>query len=195
MSQYFENDPSIKNAPFTFHFTLRGKDYTLHSDAGVFSKDRLDTGTKILLETVLEQEMSPSSVLDLGCGIGPVGIVCKREWDCDVTLIDVNEKAVSLARKNLKQNHLTGTVYCQDGIWEGQFECILLNPPIRTGKKVIYRLFDECVTHLEEQGRFWIVMRKQHGAQSAIRYLEEKGCQVEIRNRDKGFWVFVVKKV
>lgn len=61
-------------------------------------------------------------------------------------------------------------------------------------KKVIYRLFDECLEHLENNGRFWLVMRKQHGAQSAIQYLEEKECMVRKVNRDKGFWVFVAQK-
>ena len=89
---------------------------------------------------------------------------------------------------------IQANIYCQDGAHEGQFECILLNPPIRTGKKVIYRLFDECLEHLENNGRFWLVMRKQHGAQSAIQYLGEKECMVRKVNRDKGFWVFVAQK-
>lgn len=194
MSQYFENDKTLKDKPQILSFQMNGKSYVLHSNSGVFSKDKLDTGTRILLKTVLEKEKAPSSVLDLGCGIGPVGIVCQKEWNCNVTMIDINEKAVELAKKNIMENHVQADVFCQDGIQEGEFECILLNPPIRTGKKVIYRLFDECIEHLKSDGRFWLVMRKQHGAQSAIQYLEEKGCDVQKVHRDKGFWVFVAQK-
>lgn len=194
MSQYFENDPHLKDCPSSIHFLLEGKEYTLQSNSGVFSKDRLDTGTRFLLETILRQEESASSVLDLGCGIGPVGIVLKTMWDCQMTMIDINEKAVDLAKKNCEFYGIDAEVLCQDGIREGQFSCILLNPPIRTGKKVIYRLFDECLEHLEPAGRLWIVMRKQHGAASAIKYLESKGAKVQKVDQDKGYWVFFAQK-
>lgn len=193
MSHYFENDESVKNEPSTVHFLLNGKEFTLHSNAGVFSKDKLDTGTKILLETVLDNTtQSPSSLLDLGCGIGVVGCVLKSFWDCEVTMIDINQRACDLARKNMDKYALKANILCQDGIHEGSFERILLNPPIRTGKKVIYSLFDQCVDHISANGEIWIVMRKQHGAQSAINYFEEKNCVVKRVNRDKGYWIFKV---
>ncbi|MDO4465593.1 MAG: methyltransferase [Bacillota bacterium] len=195
MSHYFENDETIKNEPSQVHFLLNKKEFTLHSNAGVFSKDKLDTGTRILLETVLESSQNiPESVLDLGCGIGVVGCVLKSFWDSEITMIDINQRATELAKKNMKSLGFNANVLCQDGIQEGLFDCILLNPPIRTGKKVIYSLFDQCVEHINEQGQIWIVMRKQHGAQSAIHYFEEKGCVVKRVNRDKGYWIFVVKK-
>lgn len=195
MSHYFENDESVKNEPSLVHFLLKEKEFSLHSNAGVFSKDKLDTGTKILLETVLENsENEPKSVLDLGCGIGVVGCVLKSFWNCQMTMIDINQRAVDLAKQNIKKLGFHAEILCQDGIQAGSFDCILLNPPIRTGKKVIYSLFDQCVEHISEQGKIWIVMRKQHGAQSAIHYFEEKGCKVKRMNRDKGYWIFVVTK-
>ncbi|MBQ0064622.1 MAG: class I SAM-dependent methyltransferase [Firmicutes bacterium] len=195
MSHYFENDESIKNEPSMVHFLLKGKEFALHSNAGVFSKDKLDTGTKILMETVLENtKETPKTLLDLGCGIGVVGCTLRSFWDCEVTMIDINQRATELARKNMDKYGYPATILCQDGIQSGKFDKILLNPPIRTGKKVIYSLFDQCVEHMSENGETWIVMRKQHGAQSAINYFEEKGCKVKRVNRDKGFWIFVVTK-
>lgn len=195
MSHYFENDESIKNEPSMVHFLLNGKEFALHSNAGVFSKDKLDTGTKILMETVLENtKETPKTLLDLGCGIGVVGCTLRSFWDCEVTMIDINQRATELARKNMDKYGYPATILCQDGIQSGNFDKILLNPPIRTGKKVIYSLFDQCVEHMSENGETWIVMRKQHGAQSAINYFEEKGCKVKRVNRDKGFWIFVVTK-
>ena len=192
MSHYFTNDQVVADTPISIHFRLNDRDFNLRSNAGVFSKDKLDTGTHILLETILKNESNPASVLDLGCGIGPVGVVLSNFWDTKVTMIDVNERAVELARQNMEAYHKEATVICQDGVQDGQYECIVLNPPIRTGKEVIYRLFDECIAHLSEGGRFWIVMRKQHGAQSAIKHFEEKGCEVDRVCRDKGYWILKV---
>ncbi|MGM9947818.1 class I SAM-dependent methyltransferase [Floccifex sp.] len=192
MSQYFENDTTIKDEPFIFHFSIQNKEYKLQSNNGVFSKDKLDTGTKILLECVLKEEKEVQRVLDLGCGIGPVGLVMAHHFDCDLTMIDINERAVELARQNMASFQSRCTIKCQDGLKQedGFFDCILLNPPIRTGKKVVYSLFDQCIEHLK--GNFYVVMRKQHGAQSAMKYLEEKGCCVERMYRDKGFWVLKI---
>ena len=192
MSHYFTNDQVVVDQPTSIHFELKGKEFVLRSNAGVFSKDKLDTGTRILLETILDHESNPSSVLDLGCGIGPVGVVLSNFWDTNVTMIDVNERAVQLARQNMDAYSSKARIVCQDGVQEGMFDCIVLNPPIRTGKEVIYRLFDECIEHLSKEGRFWIVIRKQHGAQSAIKHFEQKNLQVERVARDKGYWILRV---
>ncbi len=194
MSHYFENDAALKHDLHELRFVIRQKEYRLKTDAGVFSKDRLDSGTRVLLETVLEEEKDPASVLDLGCGLGPVGVVLKDQWDTRLTMIDVNQRAVDLAKENLKRYGLQADLRCQDGIQEGEYACIVFNPPIRAGKKVIYRLFQEAIEHLSQEGHLWIVMRKQHGAQSAIQYLEDLGCLVRKVKRDKGFWVFVAQK-
>ncbi len=194
MSHYFENDEALKDESKQIHFSVRNKSYTLQSNTGVFSKDKLDTGTHILLETVLENESNPHRCLDLGCGIGPIGIVLLSNWNTEMTMIDINQRAVDLAKENIRRNQFKATVLCQDGIHEGEFDCILLNPPIRTGKKMIYSLFDQCMEHLNKEGSFWIVMRKQHGAQSAIAYLESKGYTVQRMNRDKGYWILKITK-
>ena len=111
-----------------------------------------------------------------------------------MTMIDINARACELAKKNLERHSIQATLKNDDGIKEGNFECILLNPPIRTGKKVIYSLFDQCLEHLNEDGRLWIVMRKQHGAQSAVNYFEEKQANVERVARDKGYWIMKITK-
>ncbi len=187
MSQYFENDRSVVSQPSTLRFSLDGKEYMLHTDNGVFSKDKLDTGSRILIETVLKEQERPETLLDLGCGIGPIGLVLQDHWKTNLTMIDVNERAVALAEKNIKKYRLEAEILNRDGVDDKRYECILLNPPIRTGKKVIYRLFDECMDHCT--GNFWIVIRKQHGAQSAVNYLKEKGHEVEIVHKEKGYWI------
>ena len=104
------------------------------------------------------------------------------------------QEHVNLQKRILKDIRFRPLWKNDDGIKEGNFECILLNPPIRTGKKVIYSLFDQCLEHLNEDGRLWIVMRKQHGAQSAVNYFEEKQANVERVARDKGYWIMKITK-
>ena len=111
-----------------------------------------------------------------------------------MTMIDINKRACELANSNMKKYRRKAKILCQSGIQEGTYACILLNPPIRTGKKMVYSLFDQCMEHLEEQGHLWIVMRKQHGAQSAINYFNEKGLQVDKVARDKGYWVIKISR-
>lgn len=194
MAHYFTNDP-IKDTPeeITIHF--REYTYVLNSNAGVFSKDKLDEGSRILLETVLDHESESKSTLDLGCGIGPIALILMEYWkQTQMTMIDVNQRACSLASLNMKKYRRKAKILCQSGIQEGTYACILLNPPIRTGKKMIYSLFDQCMEHLEENGHLWIVMRKQHGAQSAIHYFNEQGFQVDKVARDKGYWVMKISR-
>ena len=194
MSHYFINDEKVKDEPFTFSFEIRKKRFEFQSNQGVFSKDKLDEGTRVLLETVLDHENDPASLLDLGCGIGIVGIVLANFWDTQLTMIDINSRACALAQKNLDRYSIQAELLNQDGIKEGMFECILLNPPIRTGKKMIYSLFDQCLEHLDKNGRLWIVMRKQHGAQSAMNYFLEKEAKVDRIARNKGYWIMRIEK-
>ena len=194
MSHYFINDEKVKDEPFTFSFEIRKKRFEFQSNQGVFSKDKLDEGTRILLETVLDHENDPASLLDLGCGIGIVGVVLSNFWNTQLTMIDINSRACALAQKNLDRYSIQAELLNQDGIEEGMFECILLNPPIRTGKKMIYSLFDQCLEHLDKSGRLWIVMRKQHGAQSAMNYFLEKGAKMDRVARNKGYWIMKIEK-
>lgn len=194
MPQYFDNDPRLADQTSSYTFSFLGQNFAVQSGSGVFSKNNLDTGTRILLETVIEKAKPAENVLDLGCGTGVAGVVISRFWRCHVTGIDINEKAAKLAEENYRSSGVNGTAAVQDGIQEGLYDCILFNPPIRAGKEVIYRLFDQCAAHLISSGSLWIVMRKQHGAQSAMDYLSRLGLQVSRIARNKGFWVIEAVK-
>lgn len=192
MSHYFINDTNVKDETIWIDFELAQHKYHLISNQGVFSKDKLDTGTRILLETVLKHENHFDSMLDLGCGIGVVGTVLSDHYTGQITMIDINERAISLAKQNMKNKE--ARILCHDGIDQGEYDGIFLNPPIRAGKAVIYSLFDQSIEHLSQGGRLWIVIRKQHGANSAKKYLESKGYLVEKVTQDKGFWILKVTK-
>ena len=118
----------------------------LITDRGVFSRTRLDYGSELLIETVIaDQQKMKGRMIDLGCGYGPVGIIFKRTFPAlEVTLCDINQRALTLARQNAKANQVAYLSILQsDGLAaiEGPVDYILTNPPIRAGKAVVHTLF------------------------------------------------------
>lgn len=194
MAHYYENDPTLDKTEFPVSFTLCGRSFTLNSSAGVFSKDGLDTGTRILLEWILQNAKPAKDVLDLGCGIGVIGAVLSSFWHCKVTGIDPNSQACHLAEENYTRCQVDGSVIEADHINDANYDMVVLNPPIRTGKAVIYSLFSQSYDHLLPGGVLYIVIRKQHGAQSTLDYLNSIGFKAGRVARDKGFWIIEARK-
>ncbi len=185
---YFEREPNSKSNKVKFSFLFKDKPFSFYTDSGVFSKGEVDNGTQILLKSVKHVQ---GDVLDLGCGFGAVGVILKSFFDVNVTMSDVNLRALSLAEENLALNCVSGNVLESDGFSNitSFFDCILTNPPIRAGKQVIYRLFKESQMHLKEKGILYIVIRKQQGAESAIKYLKTLFEQVDVIEKSGGFWI------
>ncbi len=197
MDHYYTDNENTKDEPCQVDFEIDGHTFLLQSNAGVFSSHKLDSGTRILLDTVLEHQPKPESVLDLGAGIGIVGVVCSYFWKCKVIGVEVSSRAADLARTNYERNKVDGEVLHQDGTNLdnlGTYECVLINPPIRAGKSVVYAMLEQGAKHLTESGSMWVVMRKQHGAQSAMKHLQQLGYEVERVARDLGFWILRVQK-
>lgn len=187
---YYVENPGAAHDEKTVIFSALGRELRCVTDAGVFSRDGLDMGTRILLEALPELR---GQVLDLGCGWGPVGVVLgKRYPDARLLLTDVNARAAELAERNLADNGVANAkVVRGDGFEavEGAFDAIVLNPPIRAGKAVIYALFADAAAHLNEGGALYVVIRKQQGAESAQRYLNTIYADVSRIAREKGYWV------
>ena len=164
------------------------------TDAGVFSRDGLDAGTRVLLEALPPRS---GRVLDLGCGWGALGGVLAKKWaDVRFVLTDVNERAAALAERNLKLNGLDNfEVVCGDGFAavEGTFDWIVTNPPIRAGKQVIYALFAEAKNYLAPGGTLALVIRTQQGAKSAERYLRGIYESVETLDVSGGYRVLTAR--
>ena len=186
--QYFAKQPSAESRPVETEFTYRGYTLRLMTDSGVFSRGEVDEGSALLLNSLPELS---GRVLDLGCGVGVIGVSIGKANRVELTQSDVNERALSLTRENLKRNGVSGTVVESDGFsaLTGTFDTIVTNPPIRAGKAVIYRLFQEARDHLAENGALYLVIRKQQGAESAKKYLETLFNSVELIERKKGFWI------
>ncbi len=192
MAHYFEYDEKMKSEKRDVKFSILGHSFNLVSDNGVFSKDELDDGTKTLIESAYSYGLK-GTILDLGCGIGTVGIVLKKAIkDIAVTMVDINPLAVRLANENI-QNLSLDQIECfeSNGIdkIEKKYNFVLTNPPIRAGKKVVYSFFDGSYEVLEKNGVLLVVIRKSHGAPSAKTYLENLFGNCEILKRNKGFYI------
>ncbi len=192
-NHYFSAKPEAKRKERLVQAVLLGQSFTFRTDAGVFSKRGIDFGSRLLIETV---KIKPECrVLDLGCGYGVIGIaIGKAVPHVKVTMVDINERAVQMARENAVLNQVEDRVEImvsdRFSALEGRkFDHILLNPPIRTGKRMVYRLFEEALNALDEGGSLWIVIRKQQGAVSAKKELEQRFSAVDVVEKKKGYWV------
>jgi 16S rRNA (guanine1207-N2)-methyltransferase len=195
---YFSSRPSSKNAEYQIETELLGNHLVFHTDNGVFSKKGIDFGSRLLIESVEINE--GDSILDLGCAYGVVGIALAKACpNSKVTMVEINERACELARENSARNSVDEQieVYHGDGftpISGKKFDHILLNPPIRAGKQVIYSLFTDATRYLNLDGCLWIVIRKQQGAESAIQKLKEDYSTVEVVFKKKGYWIVRAKR-
>ena len=188
---YYTRNPASESRPVDCEYTYRGIKLTFRTDAGVFSKGEVDTGTDLLLKA-LPEEMG-GEILDLGCGWGVIGISVARKWpEAKVTLADVNLRALELSRENAKKNRADVICAESDGMaaFEGRmFDAVITNPPIRAGKQVIYRMFADAAKCLKPGGALYLVIRKQQGAESCMKYLETVFAEVEKVSKSGGFWV------
>lgn len=190
---YFTGRPSTAHDEASFTADLRGMTFTFVTDAGVFSRERIDFGSVQLIEAM--EIGSADTVLDVGCGYGPIGMTASRlAPQGQVYMVDVNQRAVELARRNLEANAITNAeVRVGDGIAPVQgiaFDTILTNPPIRAGKAVIYRIVDEAHEALTVGGSLWVVVQTKQGAPSMKKKLKERFGNVADVDRKAGYHIF-----
>lgn len=195
MSQYFDNDNNIKHNKKIIEFYFNDKKYNLYSDNGVFSKDKFDYGTRLLLDSIDISKLS-GNVLDLGCGIGVVGIILGTiNENINIDMVDINERAISLVRDNLTLNKVKANAFSSD-VYSNvnkKYDYIITNPPIRAGKEVVRKFLLGGYDYLNDNGILYFVMRKDHGVKSMIKELENK-YNVTIINKDKGFYIVSLTK-
>ena len=195
MSQYFDNDNNIKHNKKIIEFYFNDKKYNVYSDNGVFSKDKFDYGTRLLLDSIDIEKIS-GNVLDLGCGLGVVGIILGTiNKNINIDMIDINDRAISLVRDNLTLNKVKANVFSSD-VYSNvnkKYDYIITNPPIRAGKEVVRKFLLGGYDYLNDNGILYFVMRKDHGVKSMIKELENK-YMVNVIDKDKGFYVVELKK-
>ena len=160
------------------------------TDAGVFSKKMIDFGSQVLLSCLSFQQ--GETVLDVGCGYGPLGLSLVKAQGVQATMVDVNTRAQKNAALNQVQaNIFQSNVYDQV---EGCFDHIISNPPIRAGKKVVHEVLSGSFDHLNPGGDLTIVIQKKQGAPSAKAKMEEVFGNCEILKKDKGYYILRSEK-
>ncbi len=188
--QYYTADPTSESRPVPCAFPYRGYGLTFMTDAGVFSKGELDAGSRLLLDAL---PALAGDVLDLGCGWGAIGVaIARANKAARVTMADVNHRALGLCRENCQRNGVTAEVIESDGmaaVMGRTFDAVVTNPPIRAGKPVIYQMFADAAKSLNPGGALYLVIRKQQGAESCMKYLRTLYAQVEKVDKSAGFWV------
>jgi 16S rRNA (guanine1207-N2)-methyltransferase len=194
---YYSQTPGVKHDRQIHEANLRGYSLQFMTDAGVFSKSGVDYGSRVLLDALV---LAPSAkVLDVGCGYGPIGLTAaKLAPEGHVTMIDINERAVELSKENAKLNGINNVTVTQSDIYESvkenRYDVILTNPPIRAGKQVVHRIFEEGYQLLNPGGKMWVVIQKKQGAPSAEAKLELLFDDVEEVTKDKGYRIFLATK-
>lgn len=173
-----------------FHY--RNQDIILVSDNGVFSKQRVDYGSRVLLDTI-ELNENHKKLLDVGCGYGTFGVSLKKVYPhLNVEMVDINERAVLLTKKAIDLNHLQNANVYQSFVYEnvrGKFDVVVSNPPIRAGKSVVFEILEKAYDFLNEGGFLMIVIQKKQGAPSAKKKMEDVFGNCEVVNKDKGYYI------
>ena len=194
MSHYFINDENLVSNIQEFSVSIQNCLFHFKTDNGVFSKKELDFGSKLLIETVLKENIQ-GEVLDLGCGYGAIGIIISKLKNCLVDMIDLNKRALHLANLNSVANKCLKTnVFYSDSfsLVKKKYDVIISNPPIRIGKVKLYNIFRDAKKFLKENGIIYLVIRKEQGAKSFMKDFS-KLYRIEVLNKRKGFYIISLK--
>ncbi len=190
MGQYFTNDNSLVSEVRKTFAQILEYNFTFFTDNGVFSKNGVDFGSRLLLESIPLSEVG-DSLLDVGCGYGVLGIVLNKVLGVKVTMCDVNRRALGLCNKNIAENRCTDCQIVESNCYDNislKYSTIITNPPIRAGKVIVYKILKEAKYHLKPGGKLFFVIRKEQGAKSIISDMKEI-YNVEVLERKKGFFI------
>ena len=196
LEHYFTNNPNLKSELRKLIYNYKDVHFEFFSDNGVFSKNKVDFASKLLVETFLDttRDDRDFKILDVGCGYGFLGIVISKILNVDIELVDVNKRALHLSERNIKLNEVKGRAY-ESNAYEcvkNKYDYIITNPPIRAGKETVLNILKGAKNHLLDNGELWFVISKDQGAKSIKKELEEL-YNIEIMEKNKGFYVFRAK--
>ncbi|ABV09559.1 class I SAM-dependent methyltransferase [Streptococcus gordonii] len=192
---YFAEKPDAEHDIHKLQLNLLGHPMTFLTDAGVFSKKMIDYGSQVLLSTI--DFSKGDTILDLGCGYGPLGLTLVKSQAVKATLVDINLRALDLARKNAELNKVSAEIF-QSNVYDqvtGIFDHIISNPPIRAGKQVVHQVITGSFEHLTLGGDLTIVIQKKQGAPSAKAKMEEVFGNCEVVKKDKGYYILRSEKL
>ena len=192
-NHYYSRQPEVESVPKYWETELRHHKFRFKTDRGVFSNKEVDFGSRFLVETIDIPDVA-GAILDVGCGYGPIGLTLAKECPGrEVHLVDVNQRAIGLAKENAKENAIEHVkIYESDtlkDVEQTDFALIVTNPPIRAGKVVVHDILARSYEHLVENGELWVVIQKKQGAPSAKAKMEEVFGHVDVIAKNKGYYL------
>ncbi|MBI2657154.1 class I SAM-dependent methyltransferase [Candidatus Woesearchaeota archaeon] len=174
---------------------IRKQELEFYTASGIFSKEKIDKGTSVLAESMVIG--SNAKVLDIGCGIGILGIAAAKLFNANIVMSDINKRAVMLAKKNAVLNGVKAEI-CQGNLYEkikdGDFDVVLSNPPQTAGKEICFELIDGSRNHLKNGGSLQLVARHNKGGNTLSRKMEEAFGNVKVIAKKSGYWVYFSQK-
>ena len=195
MKHYFTDNTDLKSEQSQFIFRYHKYDLLFTSDNGVFSKSMIDYGSRVLLDNI--EITDEKTLLDVGCGYGTFGICLNKVYSqLNVDMVDVNERALELAKLNAKNNNIHANIY-KSFIYEnvqGSYDVIVTNPPVRAGKEVVTTILSEAIDHLNDQGSYDVIVTNppvRAGKEVVTTILSEA---IDHLNDQGSLWVILQKK-
>lgn len=196
MEQYFTKNPTTKNEIYKFDWNIGEDRFYFYTSNSVFSKSGVDFGSMLLIETVIkENKKFDGNILDIGCGYGPIGVTLAKIINkSNVTMADINERALELAKMNVKENKVEGTVkIINSSSYENineNYDIIVTNPPIRAGKDVVFSFYEGAYEHLKPDGKLYVVIQKKQGAPSTKDKIISLFGNCEVADKKSGYFIF-----
>lgn len=200
MRHYFI--PSEQTESFSFDVQYAERNFSFSSGNDVFSKNKLDDGSRLLIDAVLSQVIGDEkcTVLYLGCGVGTIGIIlASMRPNMILDMADINSTAVRLSTGNVERNKVTNvrSVVESSGYEKlsDKYDYIITNPPIKAGKSNLFNLIESSKNNMTANAKLVLVIRKKHGEESAKKHMESVFRNCKILKRDKGYYILSSEKI
>ncbi|WP_318767092.1 class I SAM-dependent methyltransferase [Lactiplantibacillus carotarum] len=191
---YYTHNPEVVHDEKQWNFEIFNHQFKFTTDNGVFSKRTVDYGSRTLLSAFDPTALPAGAILDLGTGYGPIGMaLAYQSPERTVDMVDVNELALSLARKNTALNQITNVNVFTSDVYEQvtatNYAAIVTNPPVRAGKRVVEEMLTGALPRLVVGGTLTVVLQKKQGAPSAKKLMQATFGNCQIIKKDKGYYI------
>ena len=197
LEHYFTEEPKSKARFGLIRAFFRGKPFEFLTSSGVFSKNRIDLGTRLLIECMVLPERG--CLLDVGCGYGAVGIAAAVfNPNLHVVMVDVNRRALWLARQNIVKNLVADVEVRRSNLYASVsdllFDCVVSNPPVSAGMDTVKAVICGAPKFMAKKGVFQMVVRSKVGGKRMRDFFEEAFGNVDVLARESGYRVLISSK-